>query len=106
MGIYKIIYYSEEKKHEIYAQSVSQPDLYGFITVESLIFSHDTNNILIDPAEEKLKNEFSGVKRSFFPVSSIIRIDEVIKPGKVKIKDIAGKKTNIATFPSGDKKIY
>lgn len=106
MSLYKVIYYAEEKKHEVYAKSVSQPDLYGFITVESFVFNQNSTNLLIDPAEEKLKNEFNEVKRSFFPVSSIIRIDEVTKLGKAKIKEILSQETNVATFPLGDKKKY
>ena len=35
--------------------------------------------VVVDPTEEKLKSEFTGVKRSFIPMQAIIRIDEVEK---------------------------
>mgnify|MGYP003329792526 CR=1 FL=1 len=49
----------------------------------------------VDPNEEKLKSEFSGVKRSFIPMQAIIRIDEVEKSGVCKISN----GDNIAPFP-------
>jgi hypothetical protein len=52
---------------------------------------------LVDPAEERLKNEFSGVKRSYIPMHSIIRIDEVEKEGPAKISEFKGEK--VAQFP-------
>ena len=103
MGIYRIIYFSENKRHEIYAKSVSQPNLYGFIEIESLVFTANSSCVLIDPAEEKLQNEFSGVKRCFLPISSIIRIDEVDKPGRVKISETKDRNSNVASFPNSYK---
>ena len=102
MAIYKIIYSSGQQQCEIYAKSVLQPNLFGFIEIESLLFNSD-NNLLINPAEEKLQKEFSGVKRCFLPINSIIRIDEVEKQGAAKIKDSAHNKSNIAIFPGENK---
>jgi hypothetical protein len=52
---------------------------------------------LVDPGEEKLKNEFSGVKRSYIPLQAIIRIDEVEKEGAARISDASSAK--ISPFP-------
>jgi hypothetical protein len=49
--------------------------------------------------EEKLKNEFSGVKRSYIPLQAIIRIDEVDKEGSSKISDASPGDSNVASFP-------
>ena len=51
----------------------------------------------MDPAEEKLKNEFSAIKRSFIPMQSIVRIDEVEKEGAGKITEASG--SNVTSFP-------
>ena len=59
----------------------------------------ERSGILIDPSEEKLKNEFTGVKRSFIPMHTIIRIDEVEKRGAVKVSQAKGG-SNISLFPS------
>jgi len=53
----------------------------------------------VDPSEEKLKNEFSGVNRSYIPIQAIIRIDEVDKEGASKVSDASGGGNNISSFP-------
>ena len=55
----------------------------------------EKKQVVVDPNEEKLKSEFSGVKRSFIPMQAIIRIDEVEKSGVCKISN----GDNIAPFP-------
>ena len=95
---YKVTFLNQGEIYEIYAASVCQPEMYGFIEVEELLFGEHTN-IVVDPSEERLKSEFSGVKRSFIPLHSVIRIDEVEKEGVGKIietKDGSGK---VAQFP-------
>ncbi len=54
--------------------------------------------MLVDPAEEKLKSEFEGVNRSYIPMHSIVRIDEVAKEGVGKISEAKG--TNVSPFPT------
>ena len=53
---------------------------------------------IVDPAEEKLKNEFADIKRSFIPMQSIVRIDEVEKEGACKVTE-APSGSNIRAFP-------
>lgn len=54
--------------------------------------------MIVDPAEEKLKSEFSSIKRSFIPMQSIVRIDEVEKEGTCKISE-APQGGNVSSFP-------
>ena len=70
--------------YEIFAKQIYQSDMYGFIEVEEYIFDQNSK-IVVDTSEEKLKNEFKGVQRSYIPVSCIMRIDEVDKKGTAKI---------------------
>jgi len=46
------------------------------VEVEELVFG-EKSAVVVDPAEERLKAEFAGVKRSYIPMHAIIRIDEV-----------------------------
>jgi hypothetical protein len=78
--IYKVIFVNQNQVFELYAKQIYQSDLYGFIEVEEYLFG-ERSGILVDPAEEKLKTEFAGVKRSYIPMHSIVRIDEVEKEG-------------------------
>ncbi|MCO7224831.1 DUF1820 family protein [Pleionea sp. CnH1-48] len=94
--VYKILFVNQGQTYEIYARSIVQSELYGFIEVEELLFGERTQ-VVVDPAEEKLKAEFEGVKRSYIPMHSVIRIDEVEQQGVAKISDAAG---NVVTpFP-------
>ena len=63
--------------------------MWGFIEIEELVFG-ERSAVLVDPSEEKLKTEFAGVKRSYIPLHSVIRIDEVEKEGVSKISDFKG----------------
>lgn len=103
--IFKVIFQNQGKVYEIYAQNVDHGIMFGFIEVEELIFGEKTS-IVVDPTEETLKNEFEGVKRTYIPLHSIIRIDEVTKEGTAKITEGSKNGTNVMPFPvytkSGD----
>lgn len=94
--IYKLLFVNQGKVYEIYARGVSHGALFGFIEVEELVFG-ERSSMVVDPAEEKIKNEFSGVKRTYLPMHSILRIDEVEKQGVSKIS--AAKDDNVSQFP-------
>ncbi len=87
---------NQGKVYEIYARKVSHGGLFGFIEVEELVFG-ERSGVVVDPAEERIKAEFAGVKRSYLPLHSIIRIDEVRKQGVSKISALEG--GNVAQFP-------
>lgn len=53
--------------------------------------------MVLDPGEERIKSEFEGVKRSYLPLHSVLRIDEVKKQGVSKISALEG--SNVAQFP-------
>ena len=95
--IYKVIFYNQSDVYEIYARDIYQSDIYGFVEVEEFVFDERTQ-VIVDPGEEKLKTEFAGVKRSFIPMQSIIRIDEVDKEGQGKVTEIKPG-DNVAHFP-------
>ncbi|MEX2353762.1 MAG: DUF1820 family protein [Gammaproteobacteria bacterium] len=96
--IYKIIFHNQGKVYEIYAGSVHQGAMFSFIEVEKLIFGEKTT-VVVDPSEENLKTEFNNVKRTYIPLHSIIRIDEVEKQGAGKVTELGDKVTNIMPLP-------
>ncbi len=95
--IYKIIFLNQNKVYELYAKAIYQSEMYGFIEAEEFVFG-GRSQMIVDPGEEKLKSEFSGVSRSYIPLHSIIRIDEVEKEGVGKIVD-ATSGSNVSAFP-------
>lgn len=88
-SIYKVIFLNQNQVFEIYAKHIYQSDMYGFIEIEEFVFGERTQ-MIVDPSEEKLKNEFSSVKRSYVPMHSLVRIDEVEKEGVPKISEFKG----------------
>ena len=72
--IFKVIFVNQGKVSEVYAHKVSHGSLFGFVEVEELVFG-ERSSVVLDPGEERIKSEFAGVKRSYLPLQSIIRID-------------------------------
>lgn len=95
--LYKIVFVNRDKVYEVYARQVHESGLYGFIEIEELVFG-EQGSVLIDPAEEKLKSEFNGVKRTYIPLHAIVRIDEVEQRGTAKIVALSGKAEDIYNF--------
>lgn len=98
--VYRVIFLNQNQVYELFASAIYQSEMYGFIEVEEFVFG-ERSQVLIDPAEEKLKNEFAGVKRSYIPMHSIVRIDEVEKEGSAKISEVKSGGDKIAHFPFG-----
>src|SRR5580658_3263138 len=96
--IFRILFVNQGKVYEVYAHKVSHGALFGFVEVDELVFG-TRSSVVLDPGEERIKSEFAGVKRSYLPLQSIIRIDEVRKRGVAKILELeAG--SNVTAFPS------
>jgi len=93
--LYKLVFVSQGQVYEIYSRKVSHGGLFGFIEVEELVFG-ERSSVVVDPSEEKIKSEFENVKRTYLPMHSIIRIDEVDKQGTSKISKAEG---NVTPFP-------
>ena len=94
--IYRVYFHSHGHVYEVYAHSVGQSDLYGFVEIEDYTFG-ERSKMVIDPSEDKLRTEFESVRRSYIPMHAILRIDEVEKRGTAKITDNAG--NNVTPFP-------
>ena len=97
--LYKVTFFNQQEVYEIYVKHVYQGDLYGFVIVEDFVFG-EKSAIVVDPSEEKLRNEFEGVSQSFIPMHEVIRIDQVEKEGHAKIRPGGDSKgSNVAPFP-------
>lgn len=95
--IFKVIFMNQGQVFEIYAKHIFQSELWGFLEIEELVFGERTQ-IVVDPSEEKLKAQFEGVVRSYVPMHSVIRIDEVERVGTAKISEAKGT-GNVMPFP-------
>jgi hypothetical protein len=95
--IYKVLFLNQGKVYEIYARHVSHGSLFGFVEVEKLVFG-TRSTVVVDPSEERIRTEFEGVTRTYLPLHSILRIDEVEKQGVSKVTSVEGG-SNVAQFP-------
>lgn len=94
--IYRIAFLNQGRLYEVYARRVTHGALFGFIEVGELVFD-ERSSVVVDPTQEKIKSEFEGVRCTYLPMHSIVRIDEVEKQGTSKISKVEG--GNVAQFP-------
>ncbi|MEM8931024.1 MAG: DUF1820 family protein [Acidobacteriota bacterium] len=84
--LYKVIFASQGEVYELFARSVGQGGLLGFVEIGDLVFG-ERSQVVVDPSEERLKREFEGVRRFHLPMHAIVRIDEVEKEGVARISE-------------------
>ena len=95
--LYKVTFLSQGKTLELYARHVASSALWGFTEVGELVFEQG-EGVVVDPTEEKLRDEFKSTKMLHLPMQSIVRIEEVEKRGPLAIRDAtSGEK--IMPFP-------
>ncbi len=96
--IYRILFHHLGKLYELYAHDVSQSNMYAFVEVGKIIFG-EKSKVVVDPSEERLKQEFGQVERTYIPLHAVVRIDVVKKEGVNKIIDDVDGQTNVKIFP-------
>ena len=96
--LYKITFLNHSKVYELYARQVVASGLWGFTEVSELVFDlHD--GLVVDPTEERLRDEFGSTKVLHLPMQSIIRIEEVERKGQSVIRDAATGEKVVTPFP-------
>ncbi|MEZ0471383.1 DUF1820 family protein [Luteimonas salinilitoris] len=96
--LYKISFLSHGKIYELYARRVQSGSLWGFTEVADLVFDvHD--GVVVDPTEERLRDEFGATRVLHLPMQSILRIEEVEKKGQSAIRDAGSGEKVVTPFP-------
>lgn len=96
--VFRISFVNEDTIYQIYARKICDSELFGFVEAEEFVFGTNTS-LVIDPSEERLQMEFADIKRTYIPMQSIIRIDEVSKEGVAKITEAKNHNSNVSLFP-------
>jgi len=96
--IYKIQFMNQGQVYEVYVRHVGQSAMLGFVEASDFVFG-ERSSVVLDPSEDKLKNEFKGVQRTYIPLHSVIRIDEVEREGKAKISQVDETDQKVTPFP-------
>lgn len=85
--MYKVSFLNQTKVYELFCNRVSGSDLsYGFIEIADLVFEND-DSLVIDPTEERLREEFADVEVLHIPLHAVIRVEKVKKRGICVIRD-------------------
>ena len=95
--LYKVTFLSQGKILELYARHIASSELWGFTEVGELVFEQ-AGGVVVDPTEERLRDEFGNTRMLHLPMQSIVRIEEVDKRGPLAIRD-AESGDKIMPFP-------
>ena len=99
-SVFRVLFHNQGKIFDVYVRSVGRAELFGFLELKDFVFSKPSS-MVIDPTEDRLRNEFDTVNRVFIPIANIERIDEVKEVGEAKITEDDG--TQIHQFPSPER---
>lgn len=95
--LYKIIFLNQGKVYELFSRNVASSGLWGFIEVSDLVFETG-ESLVVDPTEERMRQEFQGARVLHLPIQSVLRVEEVDKRGQCLIRDRESGE-NVTPFP-------
>ena len=84
--LYRIAFLNHGKVYELFCTGVCSSGLFGFVEVSGLVFG-DKGSLVVDPTEEKMRDEFEGVEVLHLPMHSVLRVEQVRKKGQAVIRD-------------------
>lgn len=84
--LYRIAFLNHGKVYELFCTGVNTSHLLGFVEVTGLEFDQ-TDSLVVDPTEEKMRDEFEGVEVLHLPMHSVLRVEQVRKKGQAVIRD-------------------
>jgi len=87
--LYKVTFLSQGKSIELYARHVASSALWGFTEVGDLVFDPPGDGLVVDPTEERLREEFKDTTMVHLPMQAILRVEEVVKRNAIAIRDAA-----------------
>lgn len=96
--LYKITFLNHGRVYELYARHVASSALWGFTEVSGLEFDV-RDGVLVDPTEERLREEFAGTRVLHLPMQSVVRVEEVASKGPSAIRDAASGEKVVTPFP-------
>ena len=96
--LYKVTFLNHGRVYELYARSVASSALWGFTEVGELVFDV-RDGVLVDPTEERLRDEFGNTRVLHLPMQAVVRIEEVASKGAAAIRDAETGEKVVTPFP-------
>ena len=84
--LYRIAFLNHGKVYELFCTGVCTSGLLGFIEVSGLELG-DKDSLVVDPTEERMRDEFDGVEVLHLPHHSVLRVEQVKKKGQLVIRE-------------------
>lgn len=84
--LYRVAFHNHGKVYEVYCQSVSTSALWGFLEIGGMVFDSG-DAVVVDPTEEKIREEFADVEVLHVPLHGVLRVEQVRAKGKSMIRD-------------------
>ena len=84
--MYRVSFLKHGKVYEMFCQDLSNAKLWGFVELTGLVFG-EKGSVVVDPTEEKMRDEFEGVEALILPMHSVLSIEQVKKRGQAVIRD-------------------
>ena len=97
--LHKVTFLSQGKTLELYARHVASSSLWGFTEVGDIVFDNPGEAVVIDPTEERLREEFGNTRVLHLPIQCIVRVEEVDKRAPLAIRDAASGEKVVTPFP-------
>ena len=85
--LFKVTFLNQGKVYELYARRVSASALWGYTEVAELQFEPQGAGLVVDPTEERLRDEFKDTKVLHLPMHAVVRVEEVERRGTLAIRD-------------------
>ena len=85
-SLHNLVFLHSGTVHELYSEGVSTSGLWGFTEGTDLVFD-TTDGLVVDPTEEKMRQEFEHASVLHLPIQSVLRVEEVEKRGQCLIRD-------------------
>lgn len=101
--LYKVTFLNAGKIYELYARSVSSGALWGFTEIADLVWDA-SDNLVIDPTEERLKDEFGNTRVLHLPMHAVVRVEEVERKTQLVIRDSNSGDKIVTPFPMPGKR--
>ena len=84
--LYKVVFLNGGKVYELFSEAVASSGLWGFLEVSGLVFD-TSDGVVVDPTEEKMRQEFEHASVLHLTIQSVLRVEEVEKRGQCLIRD-------------------
>ena len=84
--LFRIAFLNHGKVYELFCTGVCTSGLLGFVEVSGLVLE-EKGSLVVDPTEEKMRDEFDGVEVLHLPMHSVLRVEQVKKKGQAVIRD-------------------